>query len=270
MVQMISESKRKIAALALAGAMAIGGAAGVATTIASPAQNQSGIVMEAEAATVRVNISGVSGSTESYKDCFIKFKYCTPILLIGTKNNFDPKIEVGSAAYKDPKLISVISGNTNVVEVSSTQTNTTILTKKSGSTTITYTFQVTNVSTGEKKKFTVHKKINVYVGTIRVAEQRLKVGATIFPTSIPFSIKAIDSSGSVVKDLTSLYKSKVKLEPRASSKNSAYAAVYDNARDWCTIKGIKAGEVGVTLYCFSIVNNAGTGASCTPNFVIYK
>lgn len=52
MVQMISESKRKIAALALAGAMAIGGAAGVATTIASPAQNQSGIVMEAEAATV--------------------------------------------------------------------------------------------------------------------------------------------------------------------------------------------------------------------------
>ena len=51
MVQMISESKRKIAALALAGAMAIGGAAGVATTIASPAQNQSGIVMEAEAAT---------------------------------------------------------------------------------------------------------------------------------------------------------------------------------------------------------------------------
>lgn len=47
---MISESKRKIAALALAGAMAIGGAAGVATTIASPAQNQSGIVMEAEAA----------------------------------------------------------------------------------------------------------------------------------------------------------------------------------------------------------------------------
>lgn len=51
MVQMISESKRKIAALALAGAMAIGGAAGVATTIASPAQNQSGIMMEAEAAT---------------------------------------------------------------------------------------------------------------------------------------------------------------------------------------------------------------------------
>ena len=51
MVQMISESKRKIAALALAGAMAIGGAAGVATTMASPAQNQSGIVMEAEAAT---------------------------------------------------------------------------------------------------------------------------------------------------------------------------------------------------------------------------
>ena len=50
---MISESKRKIAALALAGAMAIGGAAGVATTIASPAQNQSGIVMEAEAATVK-------------------------------------------------------------------------------------------------------------------------------------------------------------------------------------------------------------------------
>ena len=49
MVQMISESKRKIAALALAGAMAIGGAAGVATTMASPAQNQSGIVMEAEA-----------------------------------------------------------------------------------------------------------------------------------------------------------------------------------------------------------------------------
>lgn len=53
MVQMISESKRKIAALALAGAMAIGGAAGVATTIASPAQNQSGIVMEAEAATIK-------------------------------------------------------------------------------------------------------------------------------------------------------------------------------------------------------------------------
>lgn len=49
MVQMISESKRRIAALALAGAMAIGGAAGVATTMASPAQNQSGIVMEAEA-----------------------------------------------------------------------------------------------------------------------------------------------------------------------------------------------------------------------------
>ena len=62
MVQMISESKRKIAALALAGAMAIGGAAGVATTIASPAQNQSGIVMEAEAAAT--DVQGVKDYSE--------------------------------------------------------------------------------------------------------------------------------------------------------------------------------------------------------------
>ncbi len=65
MVQMISESKRKIAALALAGAMAIGGAAGVATTIASPAQNQSGIVMEAEAASTKVTITTTQTTSEA-------------------------------------------------------------------------------------------------------------------------------------------------------------------------------------------------------------
>ena len=133
MVQMISESKRKIAALALAGAMAIGGAAGVATTIASPAQNQSGIVMEAEAATnsniqtlwaankisnvnftyYNSNGNKVSGSTT--------FNYLYDAMVIGSVHNFTPGVGLDinkftlvkwEAKSYNQKVISLNGGTT--------------------------------------------------------------------------------------------------------------------------------------------------------------
>lgn len=113
MVQMISESKRKIAALALAGAMAIGGAAGVATTIASPAQNQSGIVMEAEAATVKPeNIkSAIAGNVIKNKAYNVyydtgfssqyKIRFNPSLYEYTNKSALKPKVVASNGTLKD-------------------------------------------------------------------------------------------------------------------------------------------------------------------------
>ena len=108
MVQMISESKRKIAALALAGAMAICGAAGVATTIASPAQNQSGIVMEAEAAA---NLTKAEKNNATTVKDMIQY----PTIYFGEGSSAEIKLKNGYIIYND----TYFDGN-NVKRVNNT------------------------------------------------------------------------------------------------------------------------------------------------------
>ena len=104
MVQMISESKRKIAA----GAMAIGGAAGVATTIASPAQNQSGIVMEAEAAA---NLTKAEKNNATTVKDMIQY----PTIYFGKGSSAEIKLKNGYIIYND----TYFDGN-NVKRVNNT------------------------------------------------------------------------------------------------------------------------------------------------------
>ena len=141
MVQMISESKRKIAALALAGAMAIGGAAGVATTIASPAQNQSGIVMEAEAA-----------ATSSCKNIYLMDGYTGTVTV------------TVDSGYKYNKSKSTVP-STTVTSVKQSGNKITVKVKGLGEGDRTVKIVATNGSKTESVSFKVWSYMDVHLDT---------------------------------------------------------------------------------------------------------